>query len=312
VDPLARARRALDGLSVGDAFGQRFFIDEREAEERIAARALPLAPWTYTDDTEMAIAVVETLAAHGMIDRDALAARFAARYTADPRRGYGGTAHEILQAIAEGTPWRTAAGAAFGGMGSMGNGGAMRVAPLGAYFADDLGAVVAQARASAEVTHAHEEGQAGAIAIAVAAAYACRSGEAGGLLPFVLDHMPDSETRAHITRAHALPPGASVRLAASALGTGNRLTSQDTVPFALWCAARHLGDYVEAMWTTVAGLGDRDTTCAIVGGIVALAAEVPREWIKARENVELAVGGNSLTRPSDSAESASSTSSRGM
>jgi ADP-ribosylglycohydrolase len=31
-----------------------------------------------------------------------------------------------------------------------------------------------------------------------------------------------------------------------------------------------VSDFEEAMWTTVAGLGDRDTTCAIVGGIVAL------------------------------------------
>jgi len=29
----------------------------------------------------------------------------------------------------------------------------------------------------------------------------------------------------------------------------------------------------------VAGLGDRDTTCAIVGGIVALIAEIPEIWL---------------------------------
>jgi hypothetical protein len=38
------------------------------------------------------------------------------------------------------------------------------------------------------------------------------------------------------------------------------------------------------MWVTVAGLGDRDTTCAIVGGIVALSAgQVPLDWIEKRE-----------------------------
>ena len=41
------------------------------------------------------------------------------------------------------------------------------------------------------------------------------------------------------------------------------------VHVALWCAARYLDDYEEALWLTVSGLGDRDTTCAIVGGIVA-------------------------------------------
>ena len=58
----------------------------------------------------------------------------------------------------------------FGGEGSFGNGAAMRVAPLGAYFADELDAVVEQASFSAEVTHSHPEGIAGAIAVAVAAA----------------------------------------------------------------------------------------------------------------------------------------------
>jgi ADP-ribosylglycohydrolase len=41
------------------------------------------------------------------------------------------------------------------------------------------------------------------------------------------------------------------------------------VPFALWAAARHLGDYRQAFWTTAKAGGDVDTTCAIVGGIVA-------------------------------------------
>lgn len=55
-------------------------------------------------------------------------------------------------------------------MGSMGNGAAMRVAPIGAYFADDLDKVLSHARASAEVTHGHREGIAGAMATAVASA----------------------------------------------------------------------------------------------------------------------------------------------
>ena len=55
------------------------------------------------------------------------------------------------------------------------------------------------------------------------------------------------------------------------LGNGSRITAPDTVPFALWCAARHIDDYAEALWTTVSAGGDNDTNCAIVGGIVVLA-----------------------------------------
>lgn len=53
--------------------------------------------------------------------------------------------------------------------------------------------------------------------------------------------------------------------------TDDLSTAPDTVPFALWCAARHIDDYAEAIWTTVSAGGDNDTNCAIVGGIVVLA-----------------------------------------
>lgn len=286
---MARVRAALDGLSVGDAFGQRFFT--LDAPIRIASRTPPKGPWRYTDDTEMALAIVEVLAQAGRVDQDALARAFARRWDAAPDRGYGRGAHQLLQALCAGEDWRRAAPGLFSGMGSLGNGGAMRVAPIGAYFADDLDAVVAEARASAVVTHAHPEGQAGAVAAALAAAYAWqRRGEAraaGGaaLLSFVLERTPPGETHTGIARALALPEGTSVQTAARTLGAGERVTAMDTVPFSLWCAARWLHDFEEALWTTVAGLGDRDTTCAIVGGIVALSApeSIPAAWREARE-----------------------------
>jgi ADP-ribosylglycohydrolase len=64
------------------------------------------------------------------------------------------------------------------------------------------------------------------------------------------------------------------------------VSAQDTVPFALWCAARHLSSYEEALWLTVSGLGDRDTTCAIVGGIVATytgVESISHHWCADRE-----------------------------
>ena len=93
----------------------------------------------------------------------------------------------------------------FEGQGSFGNGAAMRVAPLGAYFADDLERVVEQARRSAEVTHAHPEGVAGAIGIAVAAAWAWRLSQDGNsstsLIDLVLPNLPASEVQSRLRRA---------------------------------------------------------------------------------------------------------------
>jgi ADP-ribosylglycohydrolase len=106
------------------------------------------------------------------------------------------------------------------------------------------------------------------------------------LLEAVIDHTPEGKTREGLAVARRLPLGESVRSAAEVLGNGSLVVSFDTVPFALWCAARHLARYEEALWATVAGLGDRDTTCAIVGSIVALAVgrdRLPAAWLAARE-----------------------------
>ncbi len=286
----ARARAALDGLSVGDAFGERFFALPEVIAGMLEARTTPKPVWRWTDDTAMALSVVEILEKQGAIAEGPLADAFARRHDREPWRGYGHGAHRILQAIHEGEPWREVSQAAFSGTGSMGNGGAMRVAPVGAYFADDLDAAAEHGRRSALPTHAHPEGQAGAIAIAVAAATAWQTRDAHPaerretIFDEVLARTPEGETRAGIARARAYGPEADIPTVVRAVGNGSGIISQDTVPFCIWAATRHTDDYVEALWQTVSGLGDRDTTCAIVGGIVAAGgAAPPPAWLNARE-----------------------------
>jgi ADP-ribosylglycohydrolase len=108
------------------------------AAKRLAENDLPAGPWFHTDDTEMAISIVSVLKSHGELIQEALARRFARRFERDPDRGYGSATRRQLREINAGAKWTETAANAFGGQGSMGNGGAMRVAPLGAYFADDL------------------------------------------------------------------------------------------------------------------------------------------------------------------------------
>ena len=288
-----RMMLALDGLSLGDAFGQKFFYRQSWATAR-ARRQIPPPPWPYTDDTEMALGIADVLGECGEIDQDRLAKVFADRYVQNPYRGYGSGAHDILSAIHRGTEWRKAAGAVFDGQGSMGNGAAMRVAPLGAWFADDLDMAAAQAQLSAEVTHLHPEGIAGAIAIAVACAGCCQAIEAGAVLSRdiffsqVLNRTPAGATRDGIEIAARLPSEMWSHDVAARLGNGARITSSDTVPFCLWVASRHLDDYTEALWETIHVGGDIDTNCAIVGGIVALMVGregLPSEWLKMREEL---------------------------
>lgn len=292
---MQRALLSLDGLSIGDGFGETFFTSTDVIDRRIRDREAPPAPWAVTDDTMMALSIVRCLKRNGCIEQDVLATAFGQEYASDPRRGYGGMAHQILAAISEGISWKAVARQAFGGEGSCGNGGAMRSAPIGAYFADDYQRVIAEAKASAEVTHAHPDGKTGAVAAALAAAWMVREGkpaaEVGhGLIEFVLEHLPQTETFYQLKKALDVPLNSSPERAALILGNGTRVIASDTVPFCLWCAARHAGNYTEALWATVSGLGDRDTTCAIVGGIVAVGAGregIPAEWLQAREPIHV-------------------------
>src|SRR5262245_11866029 len=163
--------------------------------------------------------------------------------------------------IRSGKRWEPEARSLFGGQGSWGNGSAMRVAPLGAYFADDLDAVVEHVAKSAVVTHAHAEAVAGAIAIAVAAALACQSREhgmpveSGAFFEQILAHVPEGKTRAGIIQTRDLPAEITVLSVAAAVGNGRRVSCPDTVPFCLWCAVKYLDNYEEAMWSTVNALG---------------------------------------------------------
>jgi ADP-ribosylglycohydrolase len=283
----------LQGLSCGDAFGERFFLHPEVARSLIAQRAVPSPPWRYTDDTAMAVAITEILEEHGEIRQESLAENFGRTFLADPHRGYGAAMHTLLPELASApSAWKTTAPALFKGGGSFGNGAAMRVAPLGAYFADDLAKLTEQAELSAVITHTHPEGVAGAIAVALAAAFAWRHTNSpntpSDFLREVCERTPESEVRRGLIKALALPTDATVEAAVAALGNGSNVSAQDTVPLSLWAAAFHLHDYEAALWKTVSGLGDRDTTCAIVGGIVALSAgveNIPPSWIQSREPI---------------------------
>ncbi|MFI6742638.1 ADP-ribosylglycohydrolase family protein [Nonomuraea sp. NPDC050451] len=275
---LARATASLLGLALGDAFGSQFFVPANR--RALSARLLPPAPWQWTDDTEMACSIYRVLADHGTIDQDELAASFATRHDFD--RGYGPATNRILRLVREGDDWRRLSAELFDGQGSWGNGAAMRVAPLGAWFADDLTHVVRQAALSVQVTHTHPEAMAGAIAVAVATALTAKEPNLspGHFLDRIREHVPASMVHDGIAEARQLLTISDPVLAARMLGNGRQVTAHDTVPFTLWVTARERHDFEAAMWTTAAAGGDVDTTCAIVGGIVAAAenGHLPPQW----------------------------------
>jgi ADP-ribosylglycohydrolase len=301
----AAAFASLRGLALGDGFGERwFFRGNREAIEMIQHRTTPGdQPWHWTDDTVMALALLQVLVAHGEVEQQALATSFAEAHAADPYRGFGHGMHVLLPKLLDDPGnWATYARTLFGNEGSLGNGAAMRAAPLGAWFRRDPEKAAAQALLAAEITHAHPEGIAGGVAVAVAAALAAGSGSAAGagaawepraFLTATAELTPAGVIRDSLLSAAGLPPDTPAWKASDILGNGRRIRASDTVAFATWSAAHHLDSLTDALWTTAEGLGDVDTTCAITGGIVAARTGlrgVAARWVELAEALPEWVG----------------------
>jgi ADP-ribosylglycohydrolase len=108
----------------------------------------------------------------------------------------------------------------------------------------------------------------------------------GSLINAVVARTPDGEVASRLRRIADAPFHLHPQMIASTVGCGTQISAPDTVPFAVWCAARHLDDLTEALWATASASGDVDTTCAVVGGIVAARTGlvgVPDDWLKAAE-----------------------------
>lgn len=74
----------------------------------------------------------------------------------------------------------------------------------------------------------------------------------------VLEHVPRGRVYEGIRAARGMADMPSAEFAAYELGNGRHTSARDTVPFALWVAARNLTDYEQAFWTTAAAGGDVD------------------------------------------------------
>ena len=285
-------RGCLLGAAVGDVIGAAVeaespayiaktfrSVDDILATETIEEFNAP--PWRvgrFTDDTQMMICVAEWLAAGEAESAEAprrLLARFASAYEAWRRYGPG-TAGVLRMFHSHPENWRELATAMFP-HGSQGNGGAMRVAPVGlAYFADVTKAA-AVARESSRPTHAHPLAYQGAslqaVAVALATAARDRLDPAAFLqefretLRYFDDLMQDTSkfTVALDAIEHGLARGASCLEMSEILGTG--VTAHEAVPIAIYCFLRHPGSYADVIHHAIFIGGDTDTIACMAGAI---------------------------------------------
>jgi len=289
------ANKSLRGTSIGDAFGESFFGETDKMLSHIHERRIPKTSWEFTDDTVMAISIYDQLRINKEINQNQLAEQFVINHNKDVNRGYGATARRILREIGEGGNWKEISKSVFEGMGSMGNGASMRASPIGAYYFDDLNKVKELAIKSAEITHSNIEGITGAIAVSIATAIATKikmnSEEISPneFINKVVEELPDTDTKSKIKKSTTVSYNYNIETVKTILGNGSKIMVQDTVPFSIWCSANNLNNFEEAIWKAVSILGDRDTICAIVGGITIMSTDetkIPKEWIDSVEDFE--------------------------
>jgi poly(ADP-ribose) glycohydrolase ARH3 len=275
-----RVAGSLLGLFCGDALGMPYEAQPPEAvPERLEMVEARLGRGTYTDDTQMAIAVCESLLRCGAVDEDDLAATIAEAF--DPDRGYGPGTSTVVQLWRDGVPVREAARRLFGGRGSLGNGAAMRVAPVGLLFANDPRECVLQARRSAALTHSHPLGIDGAAAQAAAVAAALRGDDH---LAAARDAAWTPELQRPLDEAAAM---AALDEFADAGRLGATTRADESVPAAMLCAAAP--SFEEALTHAVRCGGDTDTVAAMAGAVAGArygVAAIPDRWLEALEDGE--------------------------
>ena len=271
---------SLIGLFCGDALGMPYEAQPPDAvPERLEMEEARLGRGTYTDDTQMAIALAESLVRCGRVDEEDLGATIAEAF--DPDRGYGPGTTTVVRLWAAGVPREEAAATLFGGKGSAGNGAAMRVAPVGLLFAHDPERCVAEARRQARLTHAHPLGVDGAAAQAAAVAAAVRGDDH---LEAARAAVETEELARRLDEAAALV-GRAVEPAEAARILGSTVAAHESVPAALLAATAP--GFEEALTFAVRCGGDTDTVAAMAGAIAGARfglAAIPSRWLDALED----------------------------
>ncbi|MCB2191775.1 MAG: ADP-ribosylglycohydrolase family protein [Deltaproteobacteria bacterium] len=291
----SRLAGAALGCMCGDALGMPVegwsAAQIEQAHGRLDAM-LPgrLPAGSYTDDSQMMIAILQTLAHRGGLDPAYLARRFLTLY--EPIRGYGGRINSLMHRLAAGTPWNQVA------TDSWGNGGAMRVGVLGVFFAEDEEACMEAALAQCRITHTHPRGLAGAAAQALAVRLAAKLGatseepQAAQFVGYIATKIEAIDQ--HLAqRLRAMPPllrGDEEAARADLTGTyACDVSAAEAVPPALgaFLAAE---SFEQAVVLAVGLGGDTDTIGAMTGAMAGAywgLEALPDSWLDALENQPL-------------------------
>lgn len=230
---LRYAATVLVELAIGDAYGAAFEYVKPEhtrAFHTVSGYARhprhSLVPGSYTDDTQMSVAVAEVLLDAPSLSREAFADSFVRAFKRDPRAGYARGFQKFLETTADGSSFLRDIKPD-----SDKSGAAMRACPIGLLASVER--VVDIATLQARVTHDTRDGIAAAVAAALATHFfAYRIGPPDRLGAFLVEHASGAWDAKWVGEVGA-KGWMSVRAAVTAIGRNRSLTAllRDCVDF---------------------------------------------------------------------------------
>jgi len=272
-DIVDRLRGVAVGAAIGDALGMPLEFGPAIPTDRLARtmQGGRLPAGTFTDDTELALALADSLLAHRPLDPADLAARFVAWFRAGPP-DIGRHTRLTLKRIYRGEPWAAAAAAVQAeNPESASNGSVMRCWPVSLAHWDDLGRLLADSRLQSQVTHQHPECVAGSAFVNLVIYHLVHGVAPGEAVGRALDGAdPPSALRQAIEAAPAQPRAE----------LPNSGWVRHTVESAVWGLLTT--DSFEEAVVQVVNLGnDADTAGAVVGALAGAAyglSAIPAPW----------------------------------
>lgn len=291
---------ALIGTFVGDALGMPVegwhYRQIRETHgsvtEMLDAR---LGKGTFTDDTQMMVATAKSLIASEGIDLEHIADAYLNEY--QPDRGYGRGTVTVFQKWRQGEDIRHAAKQVFDG-GSFGNGGSMRIAPVGILFAGQPERLEEGVRKVCGLTHAHPLGIGSSFLQAFSVGKAYQSDGSNEFHPSrwvddLLTYLPEDldrdkilstklNTIKNLLREEETP--ASPAMVNEKLGCTSK--AFESVPASIYAFLGNSSSFEEALIYAVGLGGDTDTIGAMTGAISGAyhgVSAVPERWWSALE-----------------------------
>ena len=271
-----RALGAFLGLAVGDAVGTTLEFSRRDVQPRlkdmVGGGPFGLPPGGWTDDTSMALALADSLAACGNLDCRDLMDRFVSWWR-EGEYSHTGRCFDIGNTIRAALDRYERTGDPMAGSThprSAGNGSLMRLAPVALRFWNDRARLREAAAQQSRTTHGAEEAVDACCAFAVMLADAI----SGKPRPDVL--APKAFDGA--TRISEILGGSWRKCARDEIQSSGYVV--DTLKAAIWSVAR-TGNFRNAVLLAANLADDADTVAAVTGqlagGIYGLSG-IPTHW----------------------------------